>query len=220
MRDLFKTLLLHIWPYLYRNISFLKKYQVLNKRICMARLMRDDPVQWRVERARENGVIVGKDCRFFSLNIFSEPYLIEIGDNVIISGEVIFVTHDGAIYLFKDEDPHLFGHFGRIIIGNNCFIGMGAIILPNVEIGDNCIVGAGAVVMESIPHNSVVAGNPAKVIFKTDLYRRMKLGSKYTLRDQKYAFPRQNEMSFNERKDKITREIKSLPTRRPRKRSK
>ena len=45
----------------------------------------------------------------------------------------------------------MWGNFGKIKIGNNCFIGMGAIILPNVEIGNNCIVGAGAVVMNSFP---------------------------------------------------------------------
>ncbi|MBZ2174143.1 gamma carbonic anhydrase family protein [Schnuerera sp. xch1] len=51
-------------------------------------------------------------------------------------------------------------------IGDNCLIGMGAIILNNVIIGDNCIIGAGAVVTEGkiIPSNSLVLGIPSKVV--------------------------------------------------------
>ena len=51
-------------------------------------------------------------------------------------------------------------------VGNNCLIGMGAIVLNNAEIGDNCIIGAGAVVTENkvIPPNSLVLGTPGKVV--------------------------------------------------------
>lgn len=57
---------------------------------------------------------------------------------------------------------------GQVNIGNNCFIGWGAIILPNIKIGNNCIIGAGTIVTRDIPDNSVVTGNPAKIIGKTD----------------------------------------------------
>ncbi len=50
-------------------------------------------------------------------------------------------------------------------IGQNCFIGGRSIILPGVTIGDSCIVGAGSVVTKSVPANSIVVGNPAKVIY-------------------------------------------------------
>lgn len=50
-----------------------------------------------------------------------------------------------------------------VIIGSNCWIGGGAIILPGVSIGDNCVIGAGSVVNRDIPPNSLAAGNPAKV---------------------------------------------------------
>ena len=53
-----------------------------------------------------------------------------------------------------------------VYIGNNVFIGMGATILMGADIGDNCIIGAGSVVKGTIPPNSVVAGNPARVICK------------------------------------------------------
>jgi len=94
---------------------------------------------------------------------------------------------------------------------------MGAIILPNVEIGNNCIIGAGAVVMDSIPDNSVAVGNPAKVIFKTDMYRRMRLSSKATLRDVLYAFPKHDEMPEEMKMDRLLKEVYPLPIRKPKK---
>ncbi len=49
-------------------------------------------------------------------------------------------------------------------IGRNCFIGVGATILPGVRIGDEVIIGASSVVTKDIPSNSVAVGNPARVI--------------------------------------------------------
>lgn len=51
-----------------------------------------------------------------------------------------------------------------IVIGNNVWIGGGAIILPGVSIGDNAVIAAGAVVTKNIAANTLVAGNPAKFI--------------------------------------------------------
>jgi serine acetyltransferase len=50
-------------------------------------------------------------------------------------------------------------------IGRNCFIGGGSFILPGVTIGDSCIVGAGSVVTRSVPAHSIVAGNPARILY-------------------------------------------------------
>jgi len=51
-----------------------------------------------------------------------------------------------------------------IVIEDNVWLGGGAILLPGVRIGRNAVVGAGAVVTRSVPANTVVAGNPARVI--------------------------------------------------------
>jgi len=53
-----------------------------------------------------------------------------------------------------------------VTIGNNCWITTRCIILPGVTIGDNCVIGAGSVVNIDIPSNSIVMGNPAKVVGK------------------------------------------------------
>ena len=50
---------------------------------------------------------------------------------------------------------------GKVIIGDNVFIGAHSIILPNVKIGDNAIIGANSVVTKDVERNTVVAGNPA-----------------------------------------------------------
>ncbi len=51
-----------------------------------------------------------------------------------------------------------------MIIGNHVWIGENALILKGVKIGDNSIVGAGSVVTKDVPNNSIVAGNPARII--------------------------------------------------------
>ncbi len=53
-----------------------------------------------------------------------------------------------------------------ITIGNDCWIGGNAIILPGITIGNGCVIGAGSVVTKDIPDNSLAVGNPAKVIRK------------------------------------------------------
>lgn len=53
-------------------------------------------------------------------------------------------------------------------IGNNCYIATGAKILGDIKIGNNCIIGAGAIVLSNVSDNSVLAGNPAKIVKSTD----------------------------------------------------
>jgi acetyltransferase-like isoleucine patch superfamily enzyme len=83
-------------------------------------------------------------------------------------------THPAGIHVGADSyvafDARLLAHdMTRNIkrhtrIGQRCFIGGRALILPGVEIGDDCIVGAGAVVTKSVPEGSIVVGNPAQVV--------------------------------------------------------
>jgi maltose O-acetyltransferase len=55
--------------------------------------------------------------------------------------------------------------FGKpVTIGNNVWIGGGAIINPGVNIGDNAVIASGAVVTKDVPENVVVGGNPAKIL--------------------------------------------------------
>ena len=91
-----------------------------------------------------------------------EPHLIFIGRNTTIAGNVEFVTHDNCISKVLPQYTDL---FGRINIGENCFIGARSVIMYGVSITDNVIVASGSVVTKSITEsNVIVGGNPARVI--------------------------------------------------------
>ncbi|WP_028402009.1 acyltransferase [Ectobacillus panaciterrae] len=116
------------------------------------------------------GVEIGNNVRFFSPLITSEPYLLKFGNNITISTNVTFITHDNSVTKIREDSTDV---FGEIVVGNNCFIGHGSIILPGVTLGDNVIVGAGSVVTKSFKHgNVIVAGNPAKIICSTEDYEK------------------------------------------------
>jgi len=92
----------------------------------------------------------------FSLSVkFDKTYPkgINVGEKTYLAFDVAVLSHD--MCRAKRVDTH---------IGSRCFIGARSIIMPGVSIGDNCIVGAGSVVTKDVPANSLVAGNPARVI--------------------------------------------------------
>lgn len=112
--------------------------------------------------------------------------LIEIGAHTGISGASICAATQvsigancliGANAVIVDTDFHSIRATNRrydsslsdltsspVAIGDNVFIGAGAIILKGVRIGENSIIGAGSVVTRSIPDNTIAAGNPAVVV--------------------------------------------------------
>ena len=111
----------------------------------------------------------GKAFLYGKVNWCTEPWLIEIGDNVHITDGVKFITHDGGTLIFRKEIPDL-EITKPIVIGDNVYLGNDVVILPGVRIGDNVVVGAGAVVSKDIPNNSVAVGVPARVVKSTDEY--------------------------------------------------
>ncbi len=121
---------------------------------------------------------------------WQRTYLISIGDHVTITNGVSFITHDGGVWVLREEFPDI--DFVRpIIIHRNCFIGMNAIILPGVTIGPNSIVGAGSVVTKDIPPNSVAAGVPARVIKTLEEYKLIiekTLPTKQLTKQEKQAY--------------------------------
>jgi acetyltransferase-like isoleucine patch superfamily enzyme len=124
----------------------------------------------RIKYLRRKGMKIGNDCHINTMSFSTEPYLIEIGNHVAIAAGTHLITHDGAIWCFREE-LHQADIFGKIKICNNVFIGNNCTILPNTLIGDNCIVGAGSIIRGKFPDNSVIFGNPAKVVLNMNVQK-------------------------------------------------
>jgi acetyltransferase-like isoleucine patch superfamily enzyme len=137
----------------------------------------------KIKYLRRQGTRIGENCLINTMSFSTEPYLIEIGNHVAIAGGTDLITHDGAIWCFRDEINNA-DIFGKIKIGNNVFIGTNCTILPNTIIGDNCIIGAGSVVRGKFPDNSVIFGNPAKVVLKMSMQKLFYLQNHGLLRTQ------------------------------------
>ena len=119
-----------------------------------------------LDEAIRQGMQVGEGTRISASSFGTEPWLIEIGDDCTISTGVRLLTHDAALSLAVDDAGRRYS-YGRIRVGNRCFIGAGAILLPGVALGDEVVVAAGAVVTASVPSGVVVAGVPARPVART-----------------------------------------------------
>lgn len=83
----------------------------------------------------------------------TNPKGIHIGDYTAITAGAAVLTHDFVNRQWRETR-----------IGRCCFLGYGAVVLPGVTVGDHCIISANSVVGRDVPPNSVVMGNPAKVV--------------------------------------------------------
>jgi len=107
---------------------------------------------------------VGKRCKVSSHTFICEGVTIE--DNVFIGHSVTFIndtypratTDGGNLQTEKDWKVE------KTVVKRGASIGSGSTILANVTIGENAIVGAGSMVTRDVPPNTIVAGNPAKVL--------------------------------------------------------
>lgn len=125
----------------------------------------------RIRIFRSLGVRIGENCRIVGrIDFGSEPYLVRIGDEVIISSDVVILTHDGAVGLFRQQYPGM-NVYAPVTVGNRVFLGNRTMLMPGVTIGDDVVIGAGSLVTRSIPSGSVAAGVPAKVLRTLDSYK-------------------------------------------------
>ncbi len=127
---------------------------------------------------------IGSGCNICCNIMTSEPYLVEIGDNVTIAGNVTFVTHDNSISKVIEEKTDI---FGKIVIGNNCFIGSNVTILYGVSLCDNVIVAAGSVVTNSFNESAIIiGGNPAKKIGGWDRFAKKNISKAISVKNMNY----------------------------------
>ena len=125
-----------------------------------------------VAAARRRGVSIGQDCRIYTRNFGSEPFLVTIGDRVTLTSGVFVLTHDGSTGLVKSQDGNRYQRFLPVTIGNDVFVGVNSIIMPGVTIGNEVVIGAGSVVTKDVAGGSVIGGNPARVITSFDKFKQ------------------------------------------------
>lgn len=144
-------------------IKFLGK--LIRRCLNACELSEQERSQCIINRIKLGGGYVGKNVDILSSVIdLGEPYLLRIGDNVTLTG-IRLLTHDAST---KKELG--LTKVGRVTIGNDVFVGIGCIILPNTTIGNRVIIGAGSVVASDIPDNSVACGSPCRVVGRYDEY--------------------------------------------------
>lgn len=112
----------------------------------------------------EGSIRIGGYCLLCPGVRISAASAVSIGDNCMLANGVYITDSD-----WHDIYNRLaMGQAARVAIGDNVWIGDGAIVCKGVTIGANSIVGAGSVVVRDIPANAVAAGNPARVVKELD----------------------------------------------------
>ncbi len=99
----------------------------------------------------------------FNLTIVDDGH-VYVGDKVMFGPNVTVATAGHPVYPPLREKGYQYN--ASVKIGNNCWIGAGAVILPGVSIGEGSVIGAGSVVTKDIPSFSVAVGNPCRVLRK------------------------------------------------------
>lgn len=165
------------------------KYRLLGQRVIIGRRFR---VVGKLDIRGPGTVIFGDDC--FVMSTYLQPTtpwthspsavirfgngvglsgtrigcetLIEVGNNCGLSDSRILDTDFHNARDASGNRQNSAAVTQPVRIGNNVWLGTGSMILKGVTIGDNAVVGAGAVVATNVPPDSIVFGNPAKVIWK------------------------------------------------------
>lgn len=97
----------------------------------------------------------------FNLTLVDDTH-IYVGDYTMFGPNVTVAVAGHPILPELREKGYQYN--ASVLIGKNCWIGAGAVILPGVTIGDNTVIGAGSVVTKDVPANVVAVGNPCRVL--------------------------------------------------------
>lgn len=123
-----------------------------------------------VTRTKDAKINIGNNVGISGATIYARKG-ITIGDNTLIGGNVKIFDNDFhpiEVEARNIDDKDAI-RTREVVIGKDCFIGCNVIILKGTTIADGCVIGAGSVVYGNYDEkNSIIAGNPAKIVKKLD----------------------------------------------------
>ncbi|WP_405332234.1 acyltransferase [Fibrobacter sp.] len=130
---------------------------------------------------KKNGIVLDGAPRYIHPSVkfdgkgYKKTFL---GKDVVISRDSLLLNHDYSIACgfrsIGENVEHEAYWLKEIRVGKNTFVGANVSILPGTIIGENCIIGTGAVIKGFIPDDSIVIGNPAKIVGHTQEWAQRK----------------------------------------------
>ena len=139
-------------------MPYTEEYDALVKELFMDNIGENSRVMPPVTVVRGNKVRIGKNVVVMNNSLFMAAGGINIEDDVIVAANAQLISNNHDFY------DHAVLTCKPVHLKHNCWIGAGATILPGVTIGENAVVAAGAVVTKDVEDNTIVGGNPAKLI--------------------------------------------------------
>ena len=141
-----------------QTMPYTEEYESLVKELFCGNIGEGSRVMPGINVVRGNRVKIGKGVVIMYNCLMMAAGTITIEDDVQVAANVQLISnnhdfHDRQMLICKP-----------VVLKKNCWIGAGSSILPGVTIGENAIVGAGSIVTKDVEPNTVVAGNPAKII--------------------------------------------------------
>lgn len=145
-----------------QTMPYTDEYNNLVKELFCDNIGEGSRVMPGINVVRGNRVKIGKGVVIMYNCLMMAAGTITIEDDVQVAANVQLISnnhdiHDRKILVCKP-----------VVLKKKCWIGAGASILPGITVGENAIVGAGSVVTKDVEANTIVAGNPAKVIKRID----------------------------------------------------
>ena len=149
-----------------------KKYISIGKKVTFFNGARIEAVSKKGNQLFTPKLIVGNNTSFEQNLHLTFAGNLSIGNNCVITGNVMI---SDIVHSYDTVDRNILLNdivVKPVKIGDNCFVGYGAQILPGVSLGNNCIIGAGSIVTKSFDSYSMIVGNPAKLIMKYDINKK------------------------------------------------